>query len=236
MVSNPHFSIPSLTWVQIFLIFVLSITLIYPYFTKRNKPALLLGFASLFAMFGYISVLLPVVLSPENIALQGWFANVVGEAFWSICYAIFAIVILSTQFPKVPTFVAVLIFFVNMSVVISSAISFQEPTIMLDGSLDFHRSFLADFVPFLNNIFLVFGLGWFFLAKLRQGQNVFAISSIMVVTGLAFFAISSPLFTVSSSQVVSIVMHGFSVIGVTLMILGFWVASYQNRSKLKNAN
>jgi hypothetical protein len=215
---SPHFRDNTLTIIQIFLMFLISLPLIYSHFTKQNLAALYIGLGTFFAALGYLMALLPLLDSPVNLFNVAWYSNVVAASLWYTCYSLFVGVIIFTQFPRLPIWISLVVLFLGLLVVGTSVYTFQPYTINSAGIYEFYRNPIDDMLQFICGIMIAFGLGKFFYTSFR-GQT-YKLYAMLNALGISLAAISLPLIPAIQSNQLALIVQQISICGLLLILAG----------------
>ena len=221
IITSPHFSNLTLTWWMIAFLVLIGIQLVIPAYFRRNQAALIISVGVLFMALGYLAALLPYYLYPGDLVMIGWFANVVAETVWYAGYACFGLVVITTQFRRISGGWAVAMFILGLGVVSASAYFYQPPTLLASFTYDFHRLFVADFLPFSYGLILAFGLGRFFLSGYR-GDRARRVTAWLVTIGTLLVVVPQPVSTIVDSVELKFYLQLVSVFGLVLVLAGLW--------------
>ena len=230
---NPFFFDIRLGWLQAGEVLILGLILLWSHLSKRNNAALMLALGNFSTFAAFLVALLSVHLYPTDYVAQSWYSNVIGEFLVYVGYTYFCAALLYVQFPQISTKYALSVLGVGLFVTFTSIIYFQAPTGDPSIGLDYHRTFLTEFVPTIIGMIFFIGLTEFFAKQLPNQK--YRLSALLIIVGLILGSFSLHLISATRSPLLGLGLQYLSLIGVGTLITGLSLASYQNHRQMNTA-
>ncbi len=163
--------------------------------------------------------------------MQIWIANVAAVMLFYCIYCYLALVLIYLKFRSIPAVYVLFILLIGFLSLLPSLLNFEPPTLLPDGSYNFHRTFIADFMQFMIGVILFMGLFSVFVSGYRTSKV--KVPLLLLATGISMCIISMPLIAASKSADLAIIFHYANVAGWVLTLGSFLLVGFSNR---KNQN
>ncbi|PIZ46527.1 hypothetical protein CO180_00475 [candidate division WWE3 bacterium CG_4_9_14_3_um_filter_41_6] len=219
---NPHFQDLTMLWIQNLEYFIVSIILFYSYLKNKNNVALFFGAAALVSTVGYAIAGISYQYFPDNFIVQAFASNIIANILFYAGFVFLLLGLLIIRLPQISLYIGIPVFLYGILAITPYVVNFVPFTVMENGVIDFHHTFIDDFSQFMFGVILVFGFsGVFFKTYTSLSDKLPAI-----FFGLGFVSvIFLPAITASTSGVIAYYLHYGVIFGGFCHIVGLLLSA-----------